>query len=125
MKKNNNKGFTLIELLAVVVILLAISVMAITSISAAIERNKAQQDEKRQALIVSQGELYYDLHKNKFSGKNVACMPVGILDLTADDLKNSDGNPMGGYVRYYKKENGNVSFSYVTDESECNGNIIG
>ena len=36
----NRKGFTLIELLAVVVILLAISVMAISSISAAIERNK-------------------------------------------------------------------------------------
>ena len=37
------KGFTLIELLAVVVIMLAISVMAISSISAAIERNKAKQ----------------------------------------------------------------------------------
>ena len=40
--KLNKKGFTLIDLLAVVVILLAISVMAISSISAAIERNKVK-----------------------------------------------------------------------------------
>ena len=37
-KKNNKKGFTLVELLAVIVILLAISVIAIPSISAGIER---------------------------------------------------------------------------------------
>ena len=43
MKENNNKGFTLIELLAVVVILLAVSVIAISSIGAAIERNKKKQ----------------------------------------------------------------------------------
>ena len=40
----DNKGFTLIELLAVVVILLAISVVAVSSISSAIERNKAKQN---------------------------------------------------------------------------------
>ena len=41
--KLNKKGFTLIELLAVVVIMLAISVMAVSSISAAVERNKKKQ----------------------------------------------------------------------------------
>ena len=45
--KMNNKGCTLIELLAVVVILLAISVIAISSISAAIERNKGKQNEEK------------------------------------------------------------------------------
>ena len=44
MKKLNKKGFTLIELLATVVIMLAISVIAVSSISSAIDRNKAKQD---------------------------------------------------------------------------------
>ena len=44
MKLNDKKGFTLIELLAVVVIMLAISVMAVSSISAAIKRNDKKQD---------------------------------------------------------------------------------
>ena len=52
MKKNNkNKGFTLIELLAVVVILLTISVMAVSSISSAIERNKAKQNATKERVI--------------------------------------------------------------------------
>ena len=46
-KRINKKGFTLVELLAVVVILLAISVMAISSIGAAVERNKAKQNETK------------------------------------------------------------------------------
>ena len=107
--KINNKGFTLIELLAVVVILLAISVIAITSISAAIERNKAQQDDKRKAIIVSQGELYYDLHKNEFGNNNPVCIPISKLDFSEDELKDSNGNIMSGYV----KKDGN-KFTFET-----------
>lgn len=118
--KINNKGFTLIELLAVVVILLAISMIAITSISAAIERNKAQQDEKRKAIIVSQGELYYDLHKNSFAGETVVYIPLGELGLTEDELKDSNGEIMSGCVKY---DNG--SFSFETDLATCETNIIG
>lgn len=110
--KKNNKGFTLIELLAVVVILLAISVMAISSISAAIERNKAQQDEKKKAIIVSQAELYYDSHKNGLADD--VCINIGDLtnieglDLTEDELKDSNGNQFTGAV----KRDGGV-FKYV------------
>ncbi len=118
------KGFTLIELLAVVVILLAISVIAISSISAAIERNKEKQDEKREALIVSQGELYYDLHKNSFSGMNIACINLGVLELTEDLYKDSNGEIISGYVKY-DKSSGNPVFSFVTSDSECSGNFIG
>ena len=56
-KRKNQKGFTLIELLAVVVILLAISVMAISSISAAIERNKDKQDNAKKEVLISYGKL--------------------------------------------------------------------
>ena len=58
--KLNKKGFTLIELLAVVVILLAISVMAISSINAAVERNKAKQDNAKKEVIVSYAKIYYE-----------------------------------------------------------------
>ena len=117
--KKNNKGFTLIELLAVVVILLAISVMAISSISAAIERNKAKQDENRKTMLVSQGELYYDLHKNQLSNMGIFCISINLL-ATDDELKDSNGDQMIGYVRY-----DGSSFSFEADSGNCNGNIIG
>ena len=68
-KKLNNKGFTLIELLAVVVILLAISVIAVSSISAAMERNKVKQDEAKKEVIISYAKLYYDEHKKMHACK--------------------------------------------------------
>ena len=49
-KKNNKKGFTLVELLAVIVILLAISVVAIPSISAGMERSKAKTNENMDSV---------------------------------------------------------------------------
>ena len=64
MKKLNKKGFTLIELLAVVVILLAISVIAVSSISAAIERNKDKQNDAKKEVLISYAKLYYDQYKN-------------------------------------------------------------
>ena len=60
--KNNKKGFTLVELLAVVVLLLAISVMAVSSISAAIERNKNKQNEAKKKMLANYAELYVFLY---------------------------------------------------------------
>ena len=59
--KLNKKGFTLIELLAVVVILLAITVIAVSSISAAIERNKVKQNDTKKEVI-GKKELIIDLY---------------------------------------------------------------
>ena len=96
--KLNKKGFTLIELLAVVVILLAISVMAITSISAAIERSKQKQDESRKAIIVSSAELYFNEHKN--SMQNTNCITVSELvtagAITEDEALDSNKKPFTG-----------------------------
>lgn len=83
--KLNKKGFTLIELLAVVVIMLAISVMAISSISAAIERNKVKQDNAKKEAIVSIAKLYYEEHKNSLGPSG--CIPIGKLDLTENEIK--------------------------------------
>ncbi|MBR7042430.1 MAG: type II secretion system protein [Bacilli bacterium] len=110
-KRKNQKGFTLIELLAVVVILLAISVMAISSISAAIERNKAKQDNAKKEVIVSYGRLYYDEHRNQYT-RSCECIPVSLLDLDEKEGEDANGEKFDGYVQYFSG-----TFSYV---ESCN-----
>ncbi len=104
--KLNKKGFTLIELLAVVVILLAISVMAISSISAAIERNKAKQNDTKKAVIESYAELYYNEHKNTLP--ETGCIDIDKLDLTEKEREDANGDEFTGCVSY---TNGN-NFTY-------------
>ena len=111
----NKKGFTLIELLAVVVILLAISVMAISSISAAMERNKEKQNDAKKDVIISYAKLYYQEHKNslsiKYSSGN-GCIELSVLDLSDSEKVDADGNEFFGVVEY--KDNGS-SFEYKDD----------
>jgi len=105
--KLNKKGFTLIELLAVVVILLAISVMAISSISAAIERNKEKQNNAKKAVIISYAKLYYDDHKNSLGDSG--CISLDKLDLSEEESKDANGDYFFGSVKF---TNG-VNFEYV------------
>lgn len=105
--KLNNKGFTLIELLAVVVILLAISVIAVSSISAAIERNKAKQDNAKKEVIVSYAKLYYEEHKNSLGTSG--CIELSKLGLSDAESVDSDGDKFTGKIKY---TNGS-SFQYV------------
>lgn len=103
----NKKGFTLIELLAVVVIMLAISVMAISSISAAIERNKAKQDDTKKKIIVNYAELYYQENKNNLDVSG--CIPVSSLSLSDKERVDANGDEFTGGVKY---TNGK-KFTYV------------
>lgn len=105
--KLNKKGFTLIELLAVVVILLAITVMAVSSISAAIERNKAKQNDTKKEVIVSYAKLYYEEHKNTLSSSG--CISVSSLNLSENEITDADGEIFTGGVRYTDGNN----FEYV------------
>lgn len=110
MKKLNNKGFTLIELLAVVVILLAISVVAVSSISAAIERNKAKQDEAKIDVIISYAKLYYDEHKNSLDSEiatnGYGCIDIyNDLDLSDSERKDSNGDDFSPYIKITKENN--------------------
>lgn len=95
--KLNKKGFTLVELLAVVVILLAISVIAISSISAAIERNKAKQNDAKIDVIISYAKLYYDSHRNTESD---GCIELSKLNLSDSEKVNADGDEFVGVVKY-------------------------
>ena len=109
--KLNNKGFTLIELLAVVVIMLAISVIAVSSISAAIERNKAKQNDAKKEVIVSYAKLYYEEHKNSLGTSG--CIDIDVLIdesyLSDAESKNADGDYFTGGIEYSNGSN----FTYV------------
>lgn len=106
--KLNKKGFTLIELLAVVVILLAISVIAIPSISAAIERSKQKTLDRQKDVIESYAEIYYDKYM-KNTNKNNFCINVSELNL--DDSETNDGE-LKGSVKYSGGE-------FVYQDSNC------
>lgn len=106
--KLNKKGFTLIELLAVVVILLAISVIAVSSISAAIERNKVKQNDAKKDIIVSYAKLYYEEHKNSLGSSG--CITLDKLDLSDAEIVDADGNTFTGKIKYSGSGN---SFEYV------------
>ena len=110
MKNFNKKGFTLIELLAAVVIMLAISIIAVSSISSAIDRNKAKQDAAKKEVIISEAKLYYNTHKN-FLGTS-GCISIDVLDLSENEKKDSKGKSFEGSIKY---DNG--TFEYV---DSCN-----
>ena len=116
MKLNDKKGFTLIELLAVVVIMLAISVMAVSSISAAIKRNDKKQDNTKKSVLVSYGELYYQKHKGNISESG--CISLDSLqsefNLSEAELTSASGNFFDGCIEY---TNGS-DFAYKEDDSE-------
>ena len=110
--KLNKKGFTLVELLAVVVILLAISVVAVSSISAAIERNKAKQNDAKKEVILSYAKLYYDSHKNS---ETDGCIDLNLLDLSDAEMVDANGEFIIGVVRH---DNGN-NFRFDDSVSSC------
>ena len=114
----NNKGFTLVELLAVIVILLAISVIAIPNITASLERNKNKMSESQKKMIASSAELYISENKNTITyySSFVAgscCLSINTLEsmgyLSSDDLKDANGNVISGYINYI-----NNKYEFVT-----------
>ena len=110
--RKNNKGFTLIELLAVIVIMILISTIAVSSISSAIDRNKAKQDETKKKMIISTGELYYEEHKNTCPNK---CVEVSKLGFTKEELTKKSGGLFGGVVKYDESEG-----KWILSSSSCN-----
>lgn len=110
--KLNKKGFTLVELLAVVVIMLAISVMAVSSISAAVERNKKKQNAAKIKVIESYAEVYYNDHKNSITGD---CINLDELELNDKESKDADGDPFPGCIDLSDSN----FLKYKTDGCSC------
>ncbi len=121
MKKMNNKGFTLIELLAVLVILIAIMSIAIPSISSSLDRTKAKQSSAKGKIIESAAELYVTDHKNNVVPDGECYITVATLKrehyLSDEELKDSDGEEMGGVVSY-NASNNSYAYSPQTSPSD-------
>ena len=103
----NNKGFTLVELLAVLVILLAISLVAVGGISASLERRYAKEYEEQKELAIGAAKIYFSLN--------------GVTNVKISDLKR------GNYFSDNKKvdrlcDNDTISLSnnkYRYGGTEC------
>ena len=111
--KKNKRGFTLVELLAVIVILMAISAIAIPSITASIERSKNKQFEAKKAVIIEAARLYYSEHKvslTKFTATPPGNCYISVtkLGLSDKELENPRGGTISGGVVY---AGGNFEFS--------------
>ncbi len=104
-KRLNKKGFTLVELLATVVILLSISTVAITSISASIDRQNAKKDEATKEILIGYGTLYLEEHINDSftSTAGQPCVSISTLktvySLDEKTLLKTDGTPFTGSIR--------------------------
>lgn len=86
----NNKGFTLVELLAVMVILVAISLIAVGGISASLEKRDIKECQEQQELAVGAAKIYFSLNNSSevTIGELVSKKYLG--DKKIDRLNNSD-----------------------------------
>ena len=107
MLKLNNKGFTLIELLAVLVILIAITSIAIPTISSSMERTKEKQNKAKIEVLESTAELYVADNKNKVysfitNEKTTVTICLSALEeyLPDDALKDANGDEISGYIEF-------------------------
>ena len=89
----NNKGFTVIELLAVILILLAISMVSVSSVSSSLKRNDQKESERQREIVINASKIYFSTH-------DVDC--VSISDLIDYKYVDSDN------VNKYSGDNINV-----------------
>lgn len=89
----NNKGFTLVELLAVVTILVAFSLVAITNTSASLKRNTRQKEDSQKKLLITAAKVYFSNY-GIMKVNDVVCVD----DLVADKYVSHDvaGDYWGG-----------------------------
>ena len=58
----NRKGFTLIELLATILILSAISIVVVVSVTASLGRREVKECEEQKELAINAGKIYFSLN---------------------------------------------------------------
>jgi len=83
----NNKGFTLVELLAVMVILLAISVVAVTNVTASLKRNENQEIATQKKIAINAAKIYFSMNNTTsvsvddlIDGNYLECSDIDKLD---------------------------------------------
>lgn len=116
----NNKGFTLVEVLAVLIILAAITGLAIPSFTSSLEVNDKKQEENRQRRIESAAEIYVTNNKQAIfdnlnaSGYNQCYIFASDLEsegyISSDDNTKDDGSKINGLIEYNRNNN---SYKYL------------
>ena len=118
----NNKGFTLVELLAVLVILIAISSIAIPTISSSLERSKDKQNKAKEKLLLSAAELYITDHRNAITAPNETCY-IEENDLITEKYidKDEEENNTNRIIEYNidSKELKIVKVSFGLSSNKC------
>lgn len=110
MLKLDNRGFTLVELLAVIVILVAISYVAVSGISSSLENRDKKECIEQQELAVGAAKIYFSLNDSK--------------SVTVGNLK--EGNYLKEGNKVDRLSDGDViSLDEVKNKYLYNGNNIG
>lgn len=127
MKKINNKGFTLIEVLAVLVILVAITRIAIPTITSSMERTKERQNDAKKEMLAAYAEEYVQDNKNEIykilvNGVNSCAISIEELKekgyIKNDAELDVDGNEINGYI-IFDKSNNSYNYENITNQIEC------
>lgn len=122
----NNKGFTIIELLGVIIVLIAITLVAVPSITSSVERNKNKIIEKNLTAIKNATEIYANLYKEEYDNQKFINGQCGIsikklIDkdlITESELKeNKNIEDYNLHKTFYNKENG--TYEIKTEGTSC------
>ncbi len=117
--KLNNKGFTLVELLAVLVILIAISSIAIPTISSSLDRSKDKQTKAKEKLLESAAELYVTDHRNNLNSQPCYITLNKLKEenyIDEDALDNGNNGIITGVIVY---QNNKLTFQKTPSGSQC------
>lgn len=115
--KKKKNGFTLVELIAVVAILITILLVAIPTISSTLNKNDADNLEKKKNLIISALEIYLNDNKDLYKSfvKGDCYVSTSILKNTDYISQNNlydDNNNLINLFVFYKNN------SYVYEDSD-------
>lgn len=76
----NRKGFTLVELLAVIVVLVSIALIAVSSISASLERRDEKECEEQKELAKNAAKIFFALNDCTVNASGDSCdVDISIL----------------------------------------------
>ena len=73
----NRKGFTLVELLAVILILTAVSLVAVASISSSLQRREGKECNEQKELVINASKIYFS--NTNCTSSNYCVVTVGRL----------------------------------------------
>ena len=115
-KTLDNKGFTLVELIAVMVILISISLVAVTGITDSLTNREIKECKEQRELAISAAKIYFSL--NDKDSVTIGELNGGIAD-GVDYFKNNEKLDMlksGDRINF---DSNAGKYSYNAVEGSC------